>query len=107
MGPEGAPAIWPSCETTGGAIELDCADAVVSPVRSTAKAAAEIKQARRITFVFYYITVRSAFLLLLVACAAGFLLGQIPPAQTSDAPLFALPYSPSLDTSSMDRAVDP
>ena len=53
-------------------------------------------------FVFYYNTVRSASLLLLVPCAAGLLLGQ-----SSDAPLFALPYSPSLDISSMDRSVDP
>ena len=28
-------------------------------------------------------------------------------AQTKDTPLFALPYSPSLDVSSMDRSVDP
>jgi endothelin-converting enzyme/putative endopeptidase len=33
--------------------------------------------------------------------------GAVLSAQTGDAPLFALPYSPSLDVSSMDRAVDP
>jgi putative endopeptidase len=32
---------------------------------------------------------------------------QTTSGQTSDAPLFALPYSPSLDISSMDRSVDP
>src|SRR5580693_5406861 len=53
-------------------------------------------------FVFYYNTVRSAFLLLLIPCAAGLLRSQ-----TGDAPLSALPYSPSLDISSMDRSVDP
>ena len=53
-------------------------------------------------FVFYYITVRSSLFLLLVSCGAGVLW-----AQTNDSPLFALPYSPSLDTSSMDRSVDP
>jgi putative endopeptidase len=45
--------------------------------------------------------VRPVFLFLLVPCAAGLLCGQ------TDAPLFALPYSPSLDISSMDRSVDP
>ena len=50
-------------------------------------------------FVFYYITVRSTLLLLMLCCGLG--------AQTNDSPLFALPYSPSLDTSSMDRSVDP
>ncbi len=52
--------------------------------------------------VFYYITVRSTLFLSLILGAASVLLGQ-----TNDAPLFALPYSPSLDTSSMDRSVDP
>jgi putative endopeptidase len=51
--------------------------------------------------VFYYNTVRYAFLLFCLPCGAGLLWGQ------SDAPLFALPYSPSLDISSMDRSVDP
>ncbi|MGA2211844.1 MAG: M13 family metallopeptidase [Bryobacteraceae bacterium] len=46
---------------------------------------------------------RSAFLLLLVPCAAGLVWGQA----STDAPLFVLPYSPSLDISSMDRSVDP
>jgi putative endopeptidase len=53
-------------------------------------------------FVFYYITVRSTCFLLVIPWAAGLLC-----AQSSDTPLFALPYSPSLDTSSMDRSVDP
>ena len=39
---------------------------------------------------------------MLFPCAAGLLW-----AQSSEAPLFALPYSPSLDISSMDRSVDP
>jgi putative endopeptidase len=52
--------------------------------------------------VFYYNTVRSTLYLLLVSSGAGVLC-----AQTADAPLFALPYSPSLDISSMDRSVDP
>jgi len=51
--------------------------------------------------VVYYITVRSSCFLLF-PCAAGLLW-----AQSSEAPLFALPYSPSLDISSMDRSVDP
>jgi len=50
-------------------------------------------------FVFYYITVRSTLLLLALSCHLA--------AQTNDSPLFALPYSPSLDISSMDRSVDP
>jgi putative endopeptidase len=50
-------------------------------------------------FVFYYITVRSTLLLLALSCRLV--------AQTSGSPLFALPYSPSLDTSSIDRSVDP
>jgi endothelin-converting enzyme/putative endopeptidase len=55
--------------------------------------------------VFYYITVRSALLLLLFSCASGpWAQAQAP---TNDAPLFTLPYSPSLDISAMDRAVDP
>ncbi len=57
---------------------------------------------------FYYITVRSTLLSLLIFCAA--LSAQTPgqpPSQTNDTPLFALPYSPSLDMSSMDRSVDP
>jgi len=45
---------------------------------------------------------RSQFLLLLVLSAASLLPGQV-----NDVPLLALPYSPSLDTSSMDRSVDP
>jgi putative endopeptidase len=57
-------------------------------------------------FVFYYITVRSRFFLLLVcsllACSAASVR-----AQTNDSPLFALPYTPSLDVSAMDRSVDP
>ena len=53
-------------------------------------------------FVFYYITVRSAFFLLLGPARLGLLCGQ-----SNDSPLFALPYSPSLDISSMDRSVDP
>ena len=53
-------------------------------------------------FVFYYITVRSTLFLFLIACGAGVLLGQ-----TNESPFFALPYSPSLDTSSMDRSADP
>jgi putative endopeptidase len=61
--------------------------------------------------VFYYNTVRSLFLLLLAPCAAGLLWSQSVArpagAASTDAPLFALPYSPSLDVSSMDRAVDP
>jgi putative endopeptidase len=51
--------------------------------------------------VFYYITVRPKCFLLLI-CWAG-----AATAQSNDAPLFALPYSPSLDISSMDRSVDP
>jgi putative endopeptidase len=50
--------------------------------------------------VFYYITVRSTLILLL--CGAG-----IACAQSADTPLFALPYTPSLDMSAMDRSVDP
>ncbi len=42
-------------------------------------------------------------MLSLVPCAAGLLWGQT----STDAPLFVLPYSPSLDISSMDRSVDP
>ncbi len=42
------------------------------------------------------------FFLFLISCGLGVLWGQ-----TNGSPLFALPYSPSLDTSSMDRAVDP
>src|ERR1700677_3646536 len=53
-------------------------------------------------FVFYYITVRSTLFPLFLCCGAG-VLG----AQTNGSPLFALPYSPSLDSSSMDRSVDP
>jgi putative endopeptidase len=54
-------------------------------------------------FVFYYNTVRSgSFVLLLIPCVAGLVWGQ-----SGDAPLFALPYSPSLDVSSMDPSVDP
>ena len=49
--------------------------------------------------------------MLLIPCAAGLLRSQTTPppagAATADAPLFALPYSPSLDISSMDRSVDP
>jgi putative endopeptidase len=51
--------------------------------------------------VFYYITVRPTYFLLLIFWAGA------ASAQTNDAPLFALPYSPSLDISSMDRSVDP
>jgi endothelin-converting enzyme/putative endopeptidase len=51
------------------------------------------------------------FLLLLTPCVAGLLWAQSVPrpaeAASTDAPLFALPYSPSLDISSMDRSVDP
>ena len=50
----------------------------------------------------YYITVRFAFLLLFTSCAGSLVWGQ-----SADAPLFTLPYSPSLDVSSMDRSVDP
>ena len=50
---------------------------------------------------FYYITVRPKCFLLLIFWAGA------ANAQTNDAPLFALPYSPSLDISSMDRSVDP
>ena len=39
----------------------------------------------------------------LLLLASGLLFGQAP----KDAPLTALPYSPSLDVSSMDRSVDP
>ena len=53
-------------------------------------------------FVFYYITVRSTFFSIFICCGASVLCGQ-----TGDSPLFQLPYSPSLDTSSMDRSVDP
>jgi putative endopeptidase len=52
--------------------------------------------------VFYYNTVRFTLYLLLISGGAGVLC-----AQTTDSPLFALPYSPSLDISSMDRSVDP
>jgi putative endopeptidase len=52
--------------------------------------------------VFYYNTVRFTLYLLLISSGAGILC-----AQTTDSPLFALPYSPSLDISSMDRSVDP
>jgi putative endopeptidase len=52
--------------------------------------------------VFYYITVRSTLYLLLISSGAGILC-----AQTTDSPFFALPYTPSLDISSMDRSVDP
>jgi putative endopeptidase len=62
-------------------------------------------------FVFYYNTVRSVFLFLLIPCAVALLWGQSAPQPagpaSADAPLFALPYSPSLDVSSMDRSVDP
>jgi putative endopeptidase len=51
--------------------------------------------------VFYYITVRSTLFLLLVSGAG------IACAQSADTPLFALPYTPSLDVSAMDRSVDP
>ena len=51
---------------------------------------------------FYYNTVRFTLYLLLISSGAGILC-----AQTTDSPLFALPYSPSLDISSMDRSVDP
>jgi putative endopeptidase len=40
----------------------------------------------------------------LLLVASGFLFGQSP---NPDTPLAALPYSPSLDVSSMDRSVDP
>jgi endothelin-converting enzyme/putative endopeptidase len=40
--------------------------------------------------------------LLLISCGGALLWGQ-----SGDSPLFALPYSPSLDISSMDRSVDP
>ena len=52
-------------------------------------------------FVFYYITVRSSLFPLLI------FVPMLAWGQTADSPLFALPYSPSLDTSSMDRSVDP
>ncbi len=50
---------------------------------------------------FYYITVRSTLLLLMISSVVAAW------GQTNDSALFALPYSPSLDTSSMDRSVDP
>ena len=57
---------------------------------------------------FYYITVRSTFFLLL-ASGAGIVCAQTGPTtgHTKDAPLFALPYTPSLDVSAMDRSIDP
>jgi putative endopeptidase len=57
--------------------------------------------------VFYYITVRSKLLLLLLCTGIGVLSAQTSAGQTNETPLFALPYSPSLDMSSMDRSVDP
>src|SRR5580700_4693409 len=58
-------------------------------------------------FVFYYITVRSTLLSLLICAALSAQTPAQPTSQTNDTPLFALPYSPSLDMSSMDRSVDP
>src|SRR5277367_4005047 len=54
-------------------------------------------------FVFYYNSVRSRLLLLFVFSGASLCVWG----QSSDAPLLALPYSPSLDISSMDRSMDP
>jgi endothelin-converting enzyme/putative endopeptidase len=51
--------------------------------------------------------VRISISFVLTASTAGLLCGQTVAPQAKDTPLFALPYSPSLDISSMDRSVDP
>jgi putative endopeptidase len=48
----------------------------------------------------------SRLVALILVCASG-ALGQSVLATPPDAPLFALPYGPSLDPSAMDRTIDP